>query len=402
MSNTPATTRGGSLPSVAGWPFLVSSFIGRMPPAMLQLGYLMVLAADGRGLATAGLAVAAIGLGSAVGAPLLGRLVDALGPLRVVAGATLVSLAAQVCFLVGLLQHAPSWVLLAIGAVVGAANPQIGAVARMRWSHLAAMRKDPALISRALGYEGAVDEASFVLGPVLAGSVVSAFGPVVAVVGIASATLLGQGLFLAHLWSTRRRWEEIRRAPAAVATGRVPVFRVALPMLAVLGVGMVFGATQTGLTNMYELRQTPGWTGLVYGAVGIGSGVASLLVGRLAVHVAPQSRVLGGAVLAALAGAGYMLLPSIGWAFALALVLGVGVGVTLVSSFSWMEAIAPRHLVATMMTFLSTCITLGVSLGAAVSGRLAVEPAHAFAPVVAAGVLSAVASVGMWAVRPRA
>lgn len=396
QTTTPlAPPRDASLPAVAGWPFLLTALLGRMPSAMVQLGYLMVLARDGRGLATAGLAVAFVGLGTALGAPVVGRLVDRHGPAPVLASATALSLAGQAAFLVALLLHAPSAVLLACATLVGAANPQIGAVARARWSVLATRRRDPRLVSRALGYEGAVDEGSFVVGPVLASLLVSVLGAAPAVVAIAAATLAAQGLFLAHLWRHRDGWRPERGVAAGAADGgRVDVLAAALAMVAVLGVGTLFGATQTGLTNLFQLRGTEAFTGLVYGTVGIGSAFASVVTGRL--HRIPVGvRVLVGSVAAGVAGWLLTLLPTPAPAFGVALLLGVGAGLMLVSSFAWMEAVAPRRLLATMMTLMSTCVTLGVSVGAAVAGWLSDLPSRAFAPVVVAGVLSALAGVAM-------
>ena len=75
-----------SLVSAGGWPFLLSALVGRLPAATVQLGVLLYVSGAGLGLGLAGLTVAATGLGSAVGAPLLGRLVDRFGPLFVVVG----------------------------------------------------------------------------------------------------------------------------------------------------------------------------------------------------------------------------------------------------------------------------------------------------------------------------
>lgn len=390
-----------SLPSAAGWPFLVTAFVARMPASMVQLGYLMVLAADGRGMAVAGLAVAAAGLGTAIGAPVVGRLVDRFGPLPVLAGATLLSLLGQVAFTLLLVRDAPSWPLLACAALVGAANPQVGPVARSRWSQLATRLGAPHLVSRALGYEGMVDEVGFVVGPIVASLLVSLAGAVPATICIAVATLVLQGAFLVHLSGDREGWRVQHGDRGPVDPNRHLGVGVIWPMLATLGVGTLFGATQTGLTALFELRGTPELTGLVYGCVGIGSGIASLVGGRLPERIPVWTRVVAGATAMGLGALGLMALPPAGIAAVVAVLGGAGAGICLVSSFAWMERIAPRHRMATMMTVLATCITLGVSGGAAVAGRLAGVPAHAFWPVFAASVLAGLGALGMLFGRPR-
>lgn len=395
LDTRPPAPASATLVQAGGWAFLLTAFVARLPSSMVQLGYLMVLSHDGRGLVTGGLAVAAVGLGSAVGAPVVGRLVDRLGPLPVITGATLFSLAGQAAFLVGLLHGVPSWQLLACAAVVGAANPQIGPVARSHWSHLATRLRAPHLVSRALGYEGAVDEVGFVIGPVLASALVSWLGASPAALAMMVMTVVLQGVFVAHLWRHRDDWAAHADGAHAQRAGTRVGRSVLWPMLACLGVGTLFGSTQTALTALFEQRGMPGITGLVYGCVGVGSGAASLVVGRLADRFTVPWRVFSGGVLMAVSAAALMLLPSAWFASLLCVVLGVGAGVTLVSSFGWMERIAPRDRVATMMTVLATCLTLGVSAGAAVAGRLAVQPAHGFWPVLASGAMAAAAAVGM-------
>lgn len=384
-----------TLVTAGGWPFLIAAALGRLPSSMVQLGYLMVLSQDGRGLAIGGLAVAAVGLGTAAGAPLVGRLVDRVGPIPAVAGATLTSLLGQALFLWLLVAHAPSHFLLGIAFLVGAANPQIGPVARSHWSHLSARLRAPHLVSRALGYEGAVDEAGFVIGPVLAGALVSWLGPVPSALAILLLTAGLQGLFIAYLLRTREDWRRVP-APEASATARSSLgWGVVLPMLGCLGVGILFGATQTGLTALFNVRGIPGVTGVVYGCVGVGSGIASLLAGRLPDRIRVPVRVLAGAVLMGVGSLVMQTLPGVLLACLVALVMGTGAGITLVSSFAWMERIAPRDRMATMMTVLATCLTLGVSAGAAAAGRLASDPAQSFWPVLASAALAAVAAAGM-------
>ncbi|MGO4956676.1 MFS transporter [Luteococcus sp. Sow4_B9] len=393
-----------SLPDAAGWPFLVTAFVGRMPSSMVQLGYLLVLSQSGYGLAAGGLAVAAVGLGSAIGGPVVGRLVDRLGPLPALAGATLVSLVGQAIFLGLMVQSAPLAALLLCAGLVGAANPQVGPVARSHWSRLAVRLRAPHLVQRALGYEGAVDETGFVVGPVLAGALVTLLGPLPAVGAILALTLVLQGLFLLYLALDRANWADDPTPagqPTVVAGGpSVGLLPVLWPMLGCLAVGTLFGATQTALTAVFDSRGTPGVTGLVYGFVGIGSGVASLLAARFPQSFGLPSRVLLGGLFVAAGALAMMTLPAAWLAAACGFVLGLGAGVILVTSFTWMEAIAPRHRMATMMTVLSTSITLGVSAGAATAGQLASVLVRGFWPLLMAAVLAVVASAGMRAHLP--
>ena len=93
---------------------------------MNQLGLLLVVSSAGRSLALAGAVVAAVGLGTAFGAPLIGRLHDHLGAWRVTSGVLLIQTAALVLVWCAVSRALPDWVILAAGAVMGMANPQAG------------------------------------------------------------------------------------------------------------------------------------------------------------------------------------------------------------------------------------------------------------------------------------
>ena len=116
-----------SLVHAGGLPFLATAFVGRLPAATVQLGLLLYVSGAGLGLGLAGVTVAAAGLGSAAGAPVIGRLVDRLGPLPVVLGASFVQLLGLGGLLAGVRHDAAPAVVLACAAVIGAGGPRPGA-----------------------------------------------------------------------------------------------------------------------------------------------------------------------------------------------------------------------------------------------------------------------------------
>lgn len=387
----------GTRPSLiehGGWPFLITSIIGRLPAAMIQLGLLMYVTGVGLGLGLGGMTVAAVGLGTATSATLMGRLVDRFGPLPVVSAATVV----QVAGLYAIHALTPSLVdraqgpstLLALAAVCGFANPQIGPIARSRWSHLARERREPALIRNALGYEGAVDETSFIIGPIAASFLVAALGPTPAIFTIMAIVLVGQGTFVGYLLVAG--WHH-RAGGRHAGSGRIPLMSLVPPMAVLLAVGITFGATQTGLTAVNDHRGTPGLTGVIYGSVGLGSAVSSLLTPRLPLRFGVGARLIAGALCLLVGGIGFATLPGTPGSVALALLVGLGVGLILVTGFARAEAVAPPTRVASVMTILSMCLTLGVSIGAAVAGQLADVLWRGFLPVIVAGGMALLAAL---------
>lgn len=390
-----------SLVAAAGWPFLITALIGRLPAATVQLGLLLYVTGSGLGLGLGGITVAVVGLGSAVGAPLVGRLVDHFGPFPVVSTATVVQLLSLSALLVTVVNDGATALILACAALIGSANPQVGSIARAHWSGLARRRRQPRLITRALGYETACDETSFILGPVIAGLLVGLLGPNPALLTIMAWVLVGQGAFIVYL--ARNRTAHGASQPEPSTTGgihRIALDKVIPPMVVCLCVGAVFGSTQTALTAVNEARGTEAYTGIIYGSMGVGSAIASLLVTRLPERFPLSVRVAIGALIVALSCVGLLPLPGSAVLTALFVIIGFGVGAMLVSSFSRGERIAPSHRIASVMTLLTTCLVLGVSSGAALGGVLSQQPERGFMLTMAAAVVALFASVALHLTRP--
>lgn len=175
------------------------------------------------------------------------------------------------------------------------------------------------------------------------------------------------------------------------------------PMIVLLSVGITFGATQTALTAVNTARGTEYLTGIIYGAVGIGSACSSLFTPRLPLRFTAGKRLVFGSVGLLFAGLAFSLLPTTWPALAVAILAGVGIGVTLVTSFSRAEEVAPTSRIASSMTMLSMCLTLGVSIGAAIAGQLSDVLWQGFLPVIGAGLLALAASaVVIWHQRAEA
>ena len=364
-----AATAFRRLISVAGYPFPLLSFLGRLPAAMIQLGLLLVAASD-FGLTVAGATVAIVGVGTAIGASIVGRSIDRWGPAPVVAAALAVQILALGIILWAVGNHSIHALFIG-GFVVGCANPQIGSVARAIWSHAVRKEKDAnervKAVRLAMGFETAADEISFVVGPVAAGALVTLYGPHDAVMVLMIVTALGEGVFLAWLLSHRTGG---RHTQSRVA-GRSQrlVWSLLGPIFAqIFSVGMVFGSIQTTLTAYHLAQGTPELTGVIYGAMGVTSALAGLLSPAIGRSASAKTLVAG---LLVVLGAGVMMtVPSTVLCLVIVLLIGCGAGTTLVTSYALVERLAPAARVTTAMTIGATFLVTGVSTGSATAGYL--------------------------------
>ena len=372
--------------------FLALGMAVRLPTAMLPLGILLYVAETTGSFASGGLAVAALSIGGGLGGPLVGTAADRFGQRPVVLLATLVQVLGIGAFLVvgplGLL--GPS---MALAAAIGLANPQGGAMARTRWAAIARGRRDRlSFTATAMAYEGAVDESSFVVGPVLVSTVAGLASPTAGLLLALALAAVGQTGFALHPSSLRGRGAAGTHATAAAHRDRapLPLAHVGFLLLAMAAIGLVFGASQTGVAARMADAGTEGLTGPVYALMGVGSAVAGLLTTRLPRGFGLASRIaVGGALLVAAAGPAYLLAPAL-------LFLGLALAPALVSAYALAERAAPAGWGTTMMTALATANVVGVAAGAAVAGLLVdrVSTAAALLVVAVAGVLVLVGGLG--------
>ncbi len=382
-----------------GWTFVVLGFFARLPPAMLTLGVTLYAAQRLGGFAPAGTVVAAMAIGLGIGGPVIGGLADRLGQRPVgIASAVLVTLALALVA-VTTTPTLPLIVPAVAAFLLGATNPQVTAMARGRWSAMARQRRDRARVtSLAMSYEGVAEEATFVLGPVAVG-LLQLVHPLA---GLVLAGLLGLVLPIAFALLPNAL------GPAATVPHhervRVPWLRLTPVGLVGLAIGLVFGASSTGVTASLTSLGRPELAGIVYGGMGVGSAISGLLATRLPHSLSQRRRVVAFAVLLALVAPLLSIAPAPWLLMGACFLCGCGLAPVLIGAFAIAESESPLARIATVMTALGTCLVAGVAAGSSVAGRLidAQGPSAALLIPAGAGVLALVAAVSNLAVtRPK-
>ncbi|WP_203655270.1 MFS transporter [Actinocatenispora rupis] len=354
---------------VAGPGFFALGYLARLPYAMTTLATLMLLQAATGSYAFAGLAAGAQGVAVTVGGPAVGTLADRLGHRAVLVAVPVADLAA-----VGLLLAATGLgraAMLAAAVLVGLTQPQVGPLVRVRWSRLLRARGVPGLVPTALSYEAAADETSFVLGPALVGLLTPLPGPF----GTATAPTAGVGLLLAAATVpfAARYCRPARPGPAHAEAGGGRLRRRALGgmVVAMVSMGAVFGAVQTGVTAYARDLAQPELAGLVYAEFGIGSALAGAACAWLPSAFTLRRRylVFAGALLAGTVclAAGARL----GAVEVAVAVASVTVAPYMTCLYALTEQLAPPSRATTAMTVLCAGGPLGTAAGQALAGVLA-------------------------------
>ncbi|MBP2265338.1 MFS family permease [Pseudarthrobacter sp. PvP004] len=375
---------------------------------MLTVGTLTLVTAVSNSYAIGGMAAGAVGIGSALGAPVLGSLADRAGQRIVLLVAAVVNtLAVAGLLAAAYLTTGYGSVGDAVGVLIaaflaGASCPQVGPMARVRWMALttrnlsssagsggrsvAANRAD---LDTALSYEGTADEITFVLGPALVGVLASMVAPWLPLALAAVMTITLVPAFAVHP-SQHAVVPAPRKPRAGVVTpsGQGPYSEqsspvapqrrsrwagavVAVPVVAMVCMGTFFGATQNALSAFSAQYATAEIAGLLYAVMGLSSAVAALSVAFWPQRFSLASRWVAAALAMSVLSL-LLLLPAGIWPMIFVLlILGIPVGPVMVTVFSIGGVVAPAGRMATVMTALASGIVAGTALGSYLAGQLA-------------------------------
>ncbi|MFP5311980.1 MAG: MFS transporter [Actinomycetes bacterium] len=420
----PASAKGAGrgrfsrLPHLAGRTFIPLGLFARLPLAMLTMGTLTLVTSVSGSFAAGGTAAGAVGIGSALGAPVLGTLADRRGQRPVLLTAAALNTLAVLALVLAAIATAASQefpaAVLAAAFAAGASSPQVGPLARVRWMSLTAGGAGAGALSSsaardldtALSYESTADEVTFVLGPALVGILASLVAPWLPLALAAALTITLVPAFAVHpthlsVPAAPRRDRERRDG---TRSAKLP-WAVALPVAAMVCMGTFFGSTQAALSAFSAGLAGTEIAGLLYAVMGLSSAAAALSVAYWPRAAGLALRWLLCAVL--MAGLAVLLLlpASLSTMAAVLLVLGLPVGPVMVTVFAVGGTLAPAGRLGTVMTALASGIVAGTAIGSAIGGQLAQLHGHAAAflvPVAAAAALALLGAAAAVVLRRRA
>ncbi|MEV8016107.1 MFS transporter [Streptomyces sp. NPDC086554] len=351
------------------------SFAARLPAAICPIATLLMLT-ELNSIGAAGIAAGMLWTGQALGGPFLGRYADRRGHRPVLLAASLANAAAIAVFVVSALTEMPLVVQAALAAVVGLTVPQIGPLSRTRWVVLT----DPAddknqagsreLTRRALSFDTAIDEVSFMAGPALAGVTVVLIHP--------AAGLILAGLVIAVFGTLFALHPTAPRGTPAQASSGARLLHPALVVLFAMALlqGMIWGSANAGTSALSAHLGDTGLAGLVWGAMAVTSSLTGL-----AITMRPITLDLTLQLRIAIAAQAVLLLPLLlvdGFVGATAAIAGIGFAVAphLIAVFNLAEHVAPLERMGEAMALLGSGLIVGQGIAALAAGQLAQHSGH--------------------------
>ncbi|GAA2980365.1 MFS transporter [Streptomyces flavovirens] len=222
---------------------LTGSWVGRLPSAMAALAVPLALRDAGASYGFVGLAAGTFALSAAVGAPLVGRLIDRRGQ-------TLILLITAVLAAAGFITIAltpDQWALVLLGAAVaGAATPPLEPCLRTLWPGLV----PPDDLESAYALDSSAQELVFVAGPLVVAGTVAVVSP--AAVLWVQAALGIVGVLVVATAGPSRRWRTEVRSTDWLGPLRERGLVLLLACLA--GVGFAIGTLNILVVHYAEQR----------------------------------------------------------------------------------------------------------------------------------------------------
>ena len=382
--------------------FSAAGFLARFPMSMVGISTILTVQSLYGNYTSAGGVSAALVVATAVGAPVLARLVDARGQSRVMLPAVLGSALGMVGMITAAGLRAPLWVLVALALVAGGLGGSMGSLVRSRWT---TVLDSPDDIHTAFSLEAALDEVVFVVGPVAATVLcTSAALPVTSGWVAALCLHLGGGLWLLSQRATeppahgpgpasalsrpgrsRGRADGRDRAdgagpgpdataphpgPARTATSALRHGAVLAVVAVFLGSGALFGANDVTAVAFATEQGRPSSSGLVLAAWALGSLSAALVYGSRTWAWPMWRQFLVGVLALALGASTFILADSVPALMVLMLVTGMSIAPTVTVGNHIVQAVTPRDQLTEGLTWVGTAMNVGVSLGSLLAGRL--------------------------------
>jgi MFS family permease len=380
------------------WAFSLAGFVARMPMSMIGIGLVLLVSASTGSYATAGGVAATWAFVEALAGPQISRLVDRLGQAQVALPALLVFVTGMVAFLACAEAGAPVWTLYLTAGLCGATLPNTGAMVRARW---AALYTGTPRLHTAYSLESTVDEVIFIIGPVLATVLATQVSRLAGLIAVLVFAISGTVALMAQRSTQPPHTGAGHRGKGSAIA--VPGIRVL--MVVFVALGCLFGAMEITVVGFATEHGQRAFAGAILAVYALGSCLAGLGYGAVHFRSPLHRRFQAGALCMALSVLALPFAGSPGVLAVMFLVAGFAISPTLIGGFALVERLVRPEQLTEGLTWLSTGILLGVTVGTSLAGRIIDElgAAQAFYLPVLSGAIAAAAAYagGRW-LRPAA
>lgn len=368
--------------------FSMLGLVARLPISMVGLGIVLLVSAATGSYGVAGAVSAAYMFANAGFAILQGRLLDRLGQRRVLTASSLGFGVGTALLVISVQADWPIATSYVWAAIAGALLPQVGSCVRARWSFVL---DRPADLQTAFAFEAVLDEAVFILGPIIVTVLATAWHPVAGIAVAVLACVAGTIAFTAQ-----RSTEPPAHARTGTSGPRPPMpWRTVVPLAVVCAaLGVLFGAAEVTTVAFADEQGHKALSGVLLALWALGSLTAGVISGAIHWRRGPDVRVRWGALAMACAMMPLYFVGSLPLMGLALFVAGFAIAPTMIAAMSLTEATVPSGRLTEGMAIMQTGLVAGVAPGATLSGLVVDHQgaSAAYLVSVGAGLVAAVSA----------
>ncbi|MCD4549999.1 MFS transporter [Schaalia sp. lx-260] len=344
--------------------FSLAGAVLRTPMSMMGISTILSVKAIYGNYTIAGLLTASSIVAAAITAPILARLVDRHGQLRTMGPSLTVCGISVIALITCFFLAAPLWLVFIFSIISGATSGSPGALVRSRWLKVTA--SSPTHLPTAYALESAIDELIYIVGPILATILGASIHPTTGLVLSALCTSVGGYAFLSQRSTEPTPMTHTDEHTSAPSVLRDPA--VIVLVLTYIGAGALFGANDVSVIAFAEEQGAPAYSGILLAVFALGSLCAALIYGsRTWLH--PLWKLFAVGVFALALGVSTFLCANNLWVLGtVMLISGLTCAPTLTNVNMIITKIVRPQQLTEGLAWMSTSLTLGVSLGSAVAG----------------------------------
>jgi len=364
----------------AGWPVLggylrvlrtpttprvvAAMFVGRLPNGMFPLGIVFLLRQYSGSYSAAGIALAALMLGTMCSAPFRGRAVDRWGQSRVLISLVLAQAATMAGLLLAVWARTSMPILIPLVATVGATSSTLGGSMRQVWPTLVRSVRD---LPAAYALQALLEDLISVAGPLVASALLVAAPPTAILAFGEIAALTGTVVF-ATAAASRAATGRPARESSLLGALSTPGMRTLV--LTLLAAGMVVGMFYIDVPAFTQ-GSDGGSAGALLAVMAASSMAGGLYYGGRTWGSSLDRRYVWLAGLFAAAAAPLVLARTDTQLGVLLAFVGVVYAPRMITAYLLLDHLAPADCLAEAYTWLVSATAGGTALGSAIAGPIA-------------------------------